>query len=76
MLGNVWEWGWDWLDSSTDYGSGSVTDPTGQSAGLSRVLRGGYEDTYARHARSALRNYAAPGARRRDIGFRPVRSLP
>ena len=38
MYGNVWEWCQDWEE---DYPSGSVTDPSGATSGLSRVVRGG-----------------------------------
>ncbi|MCP4664029.1 MAG: SUMF1/EgtB/PvdO family nonheme iron enzyme, partial [bacterium] len=45
MLGNVWEWTWDW---GGDYEAGSVTDPMGLSRGSYRVLRGGGWDSSAR----------------------------
>lgn len=38
MSGNVWEWCYDW---GGEYGSGSLTDPTGPASGLLRVHRGG-----------------------------------
>jgi len=38
MLGNVFEWVWDW---SGTYSGGSVTDPTGPSSGSIKIIRGG-----------------------------------
>ena len=75
MSGNVWEWAWDGYDGTSDYGAGSVTDPTGQSAAANRVFRGGSWYTYAEHARSAIRSYTVPGYRGKELGFRLVRSL-
>ncbi|HOB98180.1 MAG TPA: formylglycine-generating enzyme family protein [Verrucomicrobiota bacterium] len=38
MLGNVWEWCQDWMDS---YSGGAVVDPQGPTEGSDRVFRGG-----------------------------------
>lgn len=38
MLGNVWEWCWDWSD---DIEIGSISDPCGTASGDFRVFRGG-----------------------------------
>ena len=73
--GNLYEWVWDWFDGS-DYSTGSVTDPTGQSTGLDRGTRGGSWYSVAQYVRSAYRGYDLPGYRYDHIGFRPVRSLP
>ncbi len=40
MLGNVWEWCWDWYDDGY-YGRSPSRDPRGPESGTSRVLRGG-----------------------------------
>jgi formylglycine-generating enzyme required for sulfatase activity len=73
MVGNVWEWTWDWYGS---YGSGAVTDPRGATSGTFRVFRGsswGYGDTYG--ARSAYRDHIqTPDYRFFNVGFRPARS--
>jgi formylglycine-generating enzyme required for sulfatase activity len=71
MLGNVYEWTWDW------YGTypGAVTDPLGPSSGSRRVLRGGGWDDYESRARAAYR-YRGPDDRGSDYGFRLARSLP
>jgi formylglycine-generating enzyme required for sulfatase activity len=66
MHGNVWEWCQDWKGA---YPSGSVTDPTGPSAGGNRVVRGGSWSNSARGCRSALRGYG-PGNRIYYLGLR------
>lgn len=72
MSGNVDEWCWDWYG---DYGSSAVTDPTGPSSGLGRVLRGG---CYGSDADICSVSYAfracAPSTRVNGIGFRVCRS--
>ena len=73
MLGNVYEWTWDWHG---DYPSGSVTDPLGPGSGSSRVRRGGSWYYDARSVRSAYRDSFGPGGRCVNIGFRLARSAP
>ena len=70
MHGNVSEWVEDWFG---DYPSGAVTDPTGPATGSARVNRGGGWISAAGFARSAHRNYHAPGRRGGILGFRLVR---
>ena len=73
MIGNVWEWVWNWKG---DY-SGSATDPTGPSSGYSRVSRGGSMNTMSAGPGSvsaALRTYNSPGTREFYIGFRLART--
>ncbi|MDD3587435.1 MAG: formylglycine-generating enzyme family protein, partial [Thermoguttaceae bacterium] len=67
MHGNVWEWCQDWYG---DYPNLSVTDPTGQDSGSSRVLRGGGWSDDAGDCRSAYRDGNDPGYRRIVLGFR------
>jgi formylglycine-generating enzyme required for sulfatase activity len=52
MHGNVWEWCADWYGA---YPTTAQTNPTGTSAGTSRVLRGGYWNSRDRDCRSADR---------------------
>ena len=72
MVGNVWEWTWDWQGS---YGSGAVTDPRGAASGTLRVFRGGSWYGDASNDRSAFRyGSLTPFNRDFSIGFRPARS--
>ncbi len=72
MLGNVWEWTNDWYDTYP----GTVTDPTGPSAGSYRVIRGGAWRVSARVARAAYRSYDTPDNRDIFLGFRLARTVP
>jgi formylglycine-generating enzyme required for sulfatase activity len=72
MLGNVWEWCWDWKG---DY-AGAARDPVGPASAGLRVLRGGSWSLDARGARSARRSGNEPGERNGYFGFRLARSGP
>jgi formylglycine-generating enzyme required for sulfatase activity len=71
MLGNVWEWTWDW------YGTypGTVTDPLGATTGSSRVVRGGSWYGGAQYARSAYRGDFGPGNPSFNLGLRLARTV-
>jgi len=73
MTGNVYEWTGDWYG---DYPSGSVTDPTGASAGSNRVARGGSWAGTPAYARVASRNWFDPSARWIILGLRLARARP
>jgi len=72
MLGNVWEWTWDWYGATLPGG----TNPVGPSTGSFRVLRGGNWYYFARIARSAYRDFSTPADRDFNYGFRLARSSP
>ncbi len=59
MLGNVWEWCWDYVDPAryADY----------------RVLRGGGWADRPWSVRASVRRGSMPSARLDDVGFRPAR---
>lgn len=71
MHGNVSEWVQDYYGT---YPSDSVTDPTGPSSGLRRVIRGGSWHSSAGICRSASRYDRTPGSFGGNAGFRLVRT--
>ncbi len=71
MLGNVWEWTWDYLGGSS---VASGTNPTGPAAGAERVVRGGSWSSDATRIRASIRGSLDPGARGDAFGFRAARS--
>ncbi len=72
MSGNVMEWCWDWYG---EYGSGSVTNPTGKEYGTRRVLRGGcwYSPDFMCKVTARYDSY--PEIYNEYAGFRLVRSF-
>jgi formylglycine-generating enzyme required for sulfatase activity len=85
MAGNVWEWCWDLYNTSADggddYALPSSTNPTGPTAGSTRVIRGGSWTDPAISLRCANRSGVPPtagsGPEPSDpglIGFRCVKA--
>ena len=69
MSGNVREWCGDWYGH---YGSIVVTDPSGPSAGTTRVYRGGGWTYEANDCRVSNRDEAEPIYKIGSLGFRVV----
>ncbi len=72
MLGNVWEWVWDYYDQ---YPQQSVNDPTGPTSGNRKVVRGGSWYGNADLCRSANRTKMKPISKSHNLGFRIVRTI-
>ena len=72
MLGNVFEWTWDWMGA---YPFAATVDPTGPAAGENRVFRGGAYRWTDGESRHAFRNAYGPKNKVEFIGLRCVRTL-
>ncbi|MCY2968128.1 MAG: SUMF1/EgtB/PvdO family nonheme iron enzyme, partial [Planctomycetota bacterium] len=68
MHGLVWEWTNDWYAEHLRGGA----DPTGPSAGSSRVYRGGSYWNDAENCCSTDRGWLCPTRASDALGFRPV----
>ncbi len=71
MLGNVWEWTWDWYGVDAP---DSAVDPLGPEEGTHRTLRGASWFQAPRHLRAANRYFYPSTFRGYFLGFRPARS--
>ncbi len=68
MLGNVWEWNWDW--HALYEGHEWLEHPNSDAKETYRVLRGASWDTARGHARNPFRNWYLPDKYENSIGFR------
>jgi formylglycine-generating enzyme required for sulfatase activity len=72
MIGNMWEWCWDWYKANY-YGTSPGTDPHGPTTGANRVGRGGGSDEYGDYCRVAGRYWSfIPETENVLLGFRTV----
>ena len=80
MLGNVWEWTWDWYRSDTYRTTDSIDGPELPEVimfeGYGRVVRGTAWNTRLADVRSSARGRFPPGVSSYSIGVRFARSLP
>jgi len=67
MLGNLWEWCYDWYGP---YPGGNLTDPTGPATGIYKVNRGGSFGSGINDERSANRATNPPNEDSAWRGFR------
>jgi formylglycine-generating enzyme len=73
MSGNVYEWVWDFYDTST-YPEGVRENPLGPSKGYNRIRRGGSWLEDSSSARVSDRSRSEPITKEIDRGFRLVRT--
>ena len=71
MIGNVWEWVWDWYENPYNTSSGLQ----GPSTGLLKAVRGCAWYDPAEYCRSASRGNQKPDTRLPALGFRVVRTI-
>lgn len=70
MLGNVYEWVWDWYRNA--YDAAEINNPTGPTRGDNRVLRGGSWYVASTFVRPGDRLFGRPSNADNNVGFRLV----
>jgi len=73
VVGNVWEWTFDWDGS---YSSAAETDPKGPAKGEERVVRGGaWNGAFPTWVRPSFRYSFPPETKSHAVGFRCAKDL-
>ena len=72
LVGNVWQWCWDWEGVENPP---TAINPRGPATGTYRVLRGGSWKHDAVRSRTTSYSSGDPSSYADFIGFRPVRTL-
>jgi sulfatase modifying factor 1 len=72
MVGNVWEWVYDWFDPGY-YSQSPDSNPRGPASGELKVLRGGSWHNMAMGLRVGIRNTEYPMNTGDGVGFRCVK---
>ena len=75
LIGNVFEWNYDWYDANY-YATSPIQDPPGAEAGQFRAIRGAGFDTEAGQLPAATRHFGASIYTSADLGFRCVVQQP
>lgn len=73
MIGNVWEWCWDFYDQSY-YAVSPSFDPKGSGSSSHKIIRGGSWNTFGPFCRVTCRGYSTPNSLDNSPGFRLVRT--
>lgn len=71
MIGNVWEWTWDWYG---DYPTTPAADPAGPGRGTTKSIRGCSWYTHPSGCRAASRSDHRPDGGNGNLGLRLVRT--